>query len=324
MVIVDRCWDHVDHRTVVFVMKRLVHLIDDVEYVNSNCWQHQIRDKLHETFDNVLTVTIADVIRGAWRPAHEDVVFSTLRLRVLDARKQSVSIVLHGHPLIVYDQDPWESYIDQGHCRGAYERIASVINVRSFVNTSKWWAEFVSRQGHNTEFVKMWVKPEYCSCEPVWSKRPVAIGYKGCPRSDRLAAIATLHKLGVDVRVDTVPEPYDVFLSKLSQMRVFFHEESRDSWTISGTHIRRECGWAKDVEIVARGCIALRQHEQESVAYVSDLPAVITYEDINDVPKIVAELERDPMHTDEICTLSVQRVKAQEPWIDLITMLREQ
>jgi len=151
---------------------RLVHLIDSYEYVRSNCWQHQIYDALKEHFGvGYAAVTLQETL-GAHVPEC-DVVLSTLKLRTVYRNREQLKEYLGGKEVCVYDQDPWEAFIDQGSFLGAYEGIDASLNVRTFINTSKWWSDYVDAQGMLSEFVRMWPKVEYCSSEPAWRHRPV-------------------------------------------------------------------------------------------------------------------------------------------------------
>lgn len=303
---------------------RLVHLIDSREYVRANCFQHQLLAHILGQRPVYRDVTVAELRAGAVCP-EADVVLSTLRLRTLVRELEVVRRALGHAKVHVYDQDPWEAFVDGASCRGAYGRVAAALNVASFLVTSRWWARHVEAQGMPARFVRMWPLPEYCDPATPWQGRPIEVGFKGTLHPHRRASVERLARMGVNVTV-LPPGPYDKFLRDLSRMRFFFHDESGEGWRIDGMPIDRNCVWIKEVEAMARGCLAIRVDDDESAAYCEGLPALRAVRSLDDVPNVIDEARRDPARAAADSAETVKRIlKAPHwsKWIDLATLAEE-
>lgn len=297
---------------------RLIHLIDSWEYVTTNCFQHQLLEHLVPQATTGAFVPLSQVEGGI---PEGDVILSTLKIRSLRRHRDVVSRVLGGRPLFVYDQDPWECFTDQATFPGAYRDIASVINVRSFINTSRWWSSYVRSQGFPSVFAPMWPLPSYCDEAPRWSQRPIRVGYKGSMHPHRMRSIEALGRMGIDVVV--LPSgSYREWLDALSTMQFFVHDQAGDPWTISGRPIGKECAWAKDVEVAARGCFCLRVREAEAEAYhASSIPAMKAYVALDEVPGIIEGCLQDPEASDAESSASVRFIRSQRGWFRLADLL---
>lgn len=296
---------------------RLVHLIDSWEYVTTNCFQHQLLEHLAPQVDERTFVPASHLTHIP----EGDVVLSTLKVRTLWRMRDVVGKALNGRSLLVYDQDPWECFVDQATFPGAYRDIAAAVNVRSFINTSAWWSAYVRSQGFPSAFASMWPLPRYCSSEPQWSKRPIRVGYKGSMHPHRVRTITALRGMGLEVTV--LPAGgYAEWLDDLSTMQFFVHDQVGDPWTIGGVPIGKECAWAKDVEVAARGCFCLRVPEAEAEAYhASSIPAMKGYASLDEVPSIVERCLSTPEASDAASRASVDFIRSQPGWFDLQQLL---
>lgn len=293
---------------------KLVQLVDNLEYVNSNCWQHQLREHLAKQCQQHIMLTIQDLENMSVLP-DADVLLSTLRLRSINAIKHRIPILTKGRKLYVYDQDPWESFIDTASCKGTYEALNRLADV-TFLTTSQWWTDYINEHGMKAKFVKMWVKPEYCSDGVPWSSRPIRVGFKGKVHPYRQAAFEKLASLGVEVTV-LKPGDYQSFLSDIAQMQFFFHEEA-NNWTINGEPVTNNGSWAKEIEVTSQGCFALRKHEPEAEAYlVSRIPGVKTYRNLEDIPQIIDDALADNDQSDYDSRASVDVIKRTPGWFNL-------
>lgn len=295
---------------------KLVQIVDSLEYIRDNCWQHQLYERLHSQCDEHVVLTRAQL--GSLELPDNDVLLSTLKLRT--AVSVLPSLNLRDRRIFVYDQDPWEALTDQAGFPGAYQSLASQLNV-TFINTSKWWSDYVNSLGIRSIFTRMWVKPEYCSEGIPWSSRPIQVGFKGTVHPHRRKAIQELETLGVRVTV-LPPSDYSGFLCDLSKMQFFFHEELGERWTINGDYIIKNCGWAKEIEIASQGCFALRRAEPEMHAYgYPELRSIVPYSDVKEVPELIKAYVESP-NTDQVSRDSVKYVRDHSGWFELKTLLQ--
>lgn len=295
---------------------KLVHLIDSHEYVTGNCFQHQLLEHLQDQCDDYVAVQARDIESGTQIP-EGDVILNTLKLRSTFRLRSHLGKALGTRPVYVYDQDPWESFVDSGTYRGAYASIGNSMNVASFLITSKWWSDFVMSQGYMTKFVPMWPLLKYCDEGPVWTTRSINLGFQGTLHPHRKRAVEQLRGMGLDVTV-LPSNTYQNFLANLSNMQFFFHEEAGEQWTIDGKPIVKNCVWVKEIEAAARGCFALRKHEPESEAYnVKNIAGIITYSSIEEVPSIIAmKLEADELSNIDSRN-SVHAIREFQGWFQL-------
>ena len=294
---------------------KLVHLIDSPQYIATDPWQHQLCDHLRAQTDEYMMVTKDGLQYGL---QDSDVLLSTLKLRTAYAlREQLAKQVGWKRKLYLYDQDPWESFVDTATYPGAYEAIAQACNV-TFINTSKWWSDLVNQRGLRSIPTRMWVKPEYCDDGVPWSCRPIRVGFKGKLHPHRQAALQQLERMGVGVTV--LPSgDYQSYLQDLSQMQFFFHEESGEKWSIKGKPLAvKNCSWAKDIEIACRGCFALRLNEPEAAFYRSgEIPGIKVFNDISEVPKIIEDALNHPDRSDLESRQSVEYIRQAHGWFNL-------
>lgn len=295
---------------------KLVQIIDDHHYLQTNCWQHQLFEHVHNQCDEHVILTRADIERGVKVP-DSDVLLSTLKLRTIFKINHTLASTIGQRHVHVYEQDPWCAFVDGAPYFGAYEALTSNLNV-TFINTSQWWSDYVNSLGMHSIFTRMWVKPEYCSEGIPWSSRPIRVGFKGKVHPHRQKAIQELEALGVEVTV--LPSgDYSSYLQDLSQMQFFFHEESGEKWTIDGRNLGvKNCSWAKDIEIVSRGCFSLRLYEPEAEAYfASRIPAFKMFRDLKEVPRLIEDALRDGSKSDQCSRASVDFIRQTSGWFRL-------
>lgn len=299
---------------------KLIHLIDSWHYATTNCWQRQLLPFLRKQCEEHVLVDASSIAAG--HPIPEgDVYLSTLKLRTIHRLRDQLGAAMQDRPIHVYDQDPWESFIDSGNYRGAYKDLTDRLNVSSFILTSAWWAAYVSYRGYPTRFAKMWMDPSLCDDDIPFFKRPIKVGFMGGLHGFRKEAIDKLASMGVHVHV-LPPANYDAYLQKLSHMQFFFHAEDELGWKIDGQPIRQNALWAKEIEIAARGCYALRRFENESLHYnLGDISCIKTYMNLEEVPDIIRKVWENPLasqHSRE----SVEFIKTHQGWFQLTDLLQ--
>lgn len=266
-----------------------LHLVDSIEYVEANCFQHQLAHALGR-LPNVRTVQLADLDK---QPAGSfSRVACCLKQRTLFKYASALKIWLKDVPVVVYDQDPWQSFMDDSPFKGTYERAQEHLNVESFALTTKFWADLVASKGMPSTFARMWVKPEYCGMTPVYEDRSIPLGFVGSLHPYRKSLFDSLDDLGTQVNVQSGNTlPYRGYLDALSKIRVFIHSE--DSPIVcDGVRLNLADGlWIKDVEAAARGCFSIRNRGSGSETYLDGIRTVYLYDDAAEVPSILSAIE---------------------------------
>lgn len=258
---------------------RLLVIVDSHEYARSNCYIHQLLTTLERNAETTV-LTLYDVRRfGHWHDITKfDRILLCLKLRTTVREIELVSKFLGNTPVYYYEQDVWECFSDQATYPGSYQMIASAINIKSFLNTSKWWSDHVNSKGLPSKFVNMWMLPEYCSADPQWSTRKVDVGFCGQLHPYRRELFELLQREGINVHHFPSGD-YQHYLRCLSKMKIFVHSE-QVNWSVDGTMLDGPNAlWIKDIEAAARGCVSMREYEPECLAYqADDLWTVVPFE----------------------------------------------
>jgi hypothetical protein len=303
-------------------MKSLLLLVDSRKYIRTNCYQHQLARTLAKNFD----VRMMSMREVRWlplaRPPRYDYILSVLRLRTLVESLDPISRLLGDAPLHIYDQDPWQGFMDDSPYRGAYSKIVSRLNVSGFLLTSMWWRDLVASRGLPAKFVRMGVIPEYCDAGPDWEARPIRVGFQGTLHSHRRVFYDRLNELGLKVDV-LRSTPYEGYLSNLHRMRVYVHTEDAP-WTVDGKLMPRNALWIKETEVAARGTFAIRDYEEEAEAYgISELPTVMPYRRVEDVPEIVAQIEAmRPSERRDRMVASAEAMRRRDDWTTVVRAIQ--
>lgn len=247
-------------------MKTAIQIVDSLQYVEGNCYQHQLLDALRRSCE-LRTVELRDVDSLA-KDTHQGPIVSCLRLRVLDKERGRIARALAGRQLTVYDQDVWESFRTDGACRGAYGRIAAAIDVRAFAVTTHAWAARLQRRGFNSTFVPMGMLPRHCDSSPGWHERTVDVGFVGMLHPYRTQLFDALQQAGVTVELMSGGLSYPGYLDALSNIKVFVHREAYE-YDVADEKVQYGEGlWIKDVEAVARGCVSVRNWHPDAYRHM--------------------------------------------------------
>lgn len=297
------------------VTVKLLVLVDSLEYARSNCYIHQLLTTLERNVDATV-IPMTDVIFCRKSPKDYDVVLSCLKLRTIARSCFEVEKFMAGMPLYVYDQDPWECFSDQATYPGSYQYIAKRLNVKSFLNTSKWWSDHINSKGLPSKFVTMWMLPEYCSSDPKWSTRKVDVGFCGQLHPYRRELFESLQKAGISVQHFPSGD-YAHYLNTLSQMKIFVHSEMVD-WSVDGIKLPGPNAlWIKDIEATARGCLSIRNYDDDMDTYATwhDVTTKMAYEDVEQLVEVItSNLAADPVYIDEDTVNSVEYIKNARGW----------
>lgn len=251
-------------------MTAVIQLVDSLKYVEENCYQHQLLDGLRRSCE-LRTVELRDV-ESLTKDPHDGPIVSCLRLRVLDREHIRIARALAGRRLTVYDQDPWESFRVNGACRGAYTRISSAVNVRTFAVTTHAWAARLQRHGFKSVFVPMGLLPRHCDSSPGWNQRPIDVGFVGSPHSYRTKLFDDLKKAGITVELTSGGLTYPQYLEMLNNIKVFVHREAceYDIGEEDENVQYAEGLWVKDVEAIGRGCVSVRNWHPDAYHHMPE------------------------------------------------------
>jgi hypothetical protein len=302
-------------------MKRLLLLVDSRSYIRSNCYQHQLAATLARHFDvRMLSVREIKTIPLV-RLANYDVILSVMRLRTVSALLDRLARFLRDRPVFIYEQDIWHAFMDDSPYRGAYHRIAGKLNVRAFLATSNWWRDYAASQNLPVRFVRMGMLPEYCVSGPEWNARSIRLGFQGSLHPHRKAFFQRLADMRLPVQ--TLPSaPYRTYLDNLHSMRIYIHNED-DCWLVDGKRIARNALWIKETEVASRGTFVIRDYEEEAEAYgISELPTVMPFRSIEEVPEIVHRIEAmDPSERRDRMVASAETMRRRDDWATVVHAL---
>jgi hypothetical protein len=298
--------------------KKLLYLVDSVDYVKKNCYQSQLLITLDRHYK--IRLLSLDQINSGKIPSLEqfNVILSVLKLRTLDKVTSLLQDQLDGAPVWIYEQDPWEAFIDDSPYKGAYTNIVSMLNVKSFLNTSYWWSEYIKSKGMPSRFVRMGMLPELCEIGKPWEKRSIKLAFQGTLHPHRKSFFDRLKNMGLDVTF--IPSSsYKSFLKSLHNIGIYIHTE-QSPWVVDGAALNRNALWIKDTEAAARGCFAIRDYEDESNFYnIQELPTIFTFKSINDVPEIVNEIFCMPDYEkNRRMKISVDNMKKRNDWMTVV------
>lgn len=296
----------------------LLMLVDDRCYIRANCYQRQLAETLEQQYD-VSMIGLKEIKYLPWRkPSKYDRVLSVLRQRTLADNLTNIQQYLEATSLFIYDQDPWQAYMDDSPWKGCYPRIMSALNVRGLLLTTQWWTDFVSKQGIPARFVRMGMLPRYCDAGPSWEQRQYPLGFQGTIHSHRKVFFDQLAEMGLHVDV-LKSVPYEGYLENLHKMQIYIHTEDAP-WQVDGKIIPRNALWIKDTEVAARGTFAIRDHEDESACYdIKELPTIYTYKNVSDIPSIIQEIRgMDPVKRNKCMRDAAQRMKERDDWMTVV------
>src|SRR5260221_6643472 len=152
-------------------MKQKLHaIVDSVDYVNKEVYQHQLHKKLRERFDvSYHEISSLDKIVVN----DDEILFSALKIRTLRAKLDLVQRCIGDKHIIVQDYDPWVSFDDTSQYKGTYELVSDKLNVTYFVPSVEW-SRFVIASGHKCVTSKIGMLPEYCEAS-TWESRTTSV-----------------------------------------------------------------------------------------------------------------------------------------------------
>jgi hypothetical protein len=286
-------------------MKLLV-LIDSVQYVNGEIYQqhlHPVLQKMHDCTYVELNNTQSIF--------HDyDHVLSALKLRTLYANVDRVKQLIGTSSITVQDYDPWVSFEDGSHYKGAYDVISSRLNVKNFMLSSVEWSNVVKSRGLPAFGVQLGVSQETCKFTP-WEERKLDVEFRGSWRESRQRNFDRLTQLGInDVWKRDFVNPYSAFLRYLDDLRVWVQFEGEPT-IVDKQPIEYNALWPKAIEILSRGCFLVRNRQTEALHYkIDELPTACLVDDVEEMPSKIEWIKKlDPNVRNKMIAGTVEILK---------------
>ena len=307
-------------------MVRILILADSRDYVRNNCFQMQLHMafkandsncRLDYYFLSPKKLRNFETLRLNLKLNTYQFVVSTLRQRVLFDNLSFIQKLIGDLPLRVYDQDPWENYIDSSESNGCYTLLRSHFNLTDIFVTSNFWKDYIeSNDKIKTTFVKMSMLPEICNTGVPQYNRIKTVEFRGSLHPHRKKAFDLMNQYGQKININVDILKYTDYLKYLQKLAIFVHDES-GLWICNGKGIPMGTGiWHKDVEIASQGCFSIRNYHLEGNTYsMEKIPLVKFYNDPSEVKEIVNEIfSLSPEELDLIQATSVDHIKTTNHW----------
>ena len=293
---------------------KVIQLVDSIEYINSNCFQHQLLYALKQKAD-VVQVKVAD-LHSSKLPSNTSHVISCLKMRTVHRVLNSIKSYLQNCPLVMYEQDPWHGYMDDSEYKGIFERVNHDINLGFVAVTTRWWAQYMQLV-HNipTRFVKMWMLPSYCSKNLDFVDRSISLGFVGSVHSYRQKLFDQLSVLGYPVRTFGGYD-YQSYLNLLQNIKIYVHSEDHQFTINQIPHNLNDGLWAREIEVGARGCISIRNWGVEHSSYIDEnIKNTFLYKDVKDIPNIIDSiLNMDQLELQERIDSTISYIRDSDEW----------
>jgi hypothetical protein len=302
----------------------LLYLCDDISYIKQNCFQSQLFSILEQNFD--LKIYQLNDIKSISLNKKFQYAISCLKLRTLFTHRSSIKKFLNNQEIFIYDQDAWSNYLDNQPYKNSYSTISTEINVKSFLNTSEWWADLGKSKGLPCQFVRMGILPEYCRAIS-WEKRNIEFLFQGTLHPHRKTFFEELKKFKIDVTV--MPSTsYNFYLHNIRNSKIYIHNESLFSdWIVDGVLLEKKNAlWIKDIEVASQGCYAIRDYEDESAAYnIKEIPLIKTFSNLVEIVDVINEIQQKDKATREIEIIqSIETIKQRNDWMTIVNAILKQ
>lgn len=301
-------------------------LVDDLSYILSNCFQHQLKKSFDAHPDcNVTILSYMNMKAGLVKAKQFDRVVSVLKQRTLFNKIDEYAKFLGNTPLTIYDQDPWEAFRVGSPYLGAYQKFNEKLNIRKFCVTTKWWADYLN-DVHKLPgvFVNMWVLPEYVEQGPLYDERNIDLGFIGQLHPYRKELFEKLSDMGSPVTLVQGSANYKQFLKSIQTMKVYVHSEDipielEDQNTNIGTGL-----WIKDVEACSQGAFSIRNKLEGQETYLSSMGVLTAYqydspEQIPEILKMINSM--DSLERNVMINSTITAIKEFNLWRSTIRQL---
>ncbi len=303
--------------------EKILYLVDTKEYVETNCFQQQLLQGFR-ALDMKIDIlpfypkALWPIRSKFYNPKKYSRIISVLRQRTLNQIWPQLKVWLKDSPITIYDQDPWEGYIDTSSTKGVYETLKTHLNLEKIYVTAPYWAHYLVNRGHNASWVRMGISSAFCDVGRRFEDRLVNVGFRGAMHPHRKVVFDILEGAGVKVTLSQDRLDYDGYMSYLQQLKFFTHDESAP-WICDGEPISRSTSmWIKSVETASRGTFCLRNFHEEGHAYgLKEIPLIQCYEDPRQAPDIISKIYK--MDREEIYDIqrkSVEYIRGRDDWLN--------
>lgn len=305
-------------------MNRVLILADSRHYIRNNCFQSQLHESIRELkgsyqieYFYISPKELQNFEMLKTRSKSFLFVLSTLRQRVLFNNISFISKLIRDTPLKVYDQDPWQNYIDNSTSNGCYNLLNDNFQLSNLFVTSNYWANYIRKVDKlPAAFVKMGMLPKLCHTGFPQSKRERLVEFKGTLHPHRHEAFTEMRKYGQEIKFNSEILKYPKYLRYLQKLAIFVHDES-GYWICRGEKIPMGTGmWVKDIEVASQGCFSIRNFSEESKTYsIDNIPLVKFYNHPRQVQEIVDEIfSLSKEEINDIQSSSVQFISENDNW----------
>jgi hypothetical protein len=280
-------------------MEKVLVIADSRSYIQNNCFQKQLHESIKINIKNFKieyfylepkTLQSLQILKN--RSKTFSFVISTLRQRVLFNNIKLIRKIVGDIPLKVYDQDPWNNYIDNSKTYDCYNIINSNFNLLNLFVTSSYWANYISINDKlPSTFVKMGMLPRLCNSGLPLLRRSMSVEFRGSLYPHREEAFSAIRKSGQNIKINSELLKYPEYLQYLRKLSIFIHDES-GYWKCKGEKIPMSTGmWVKDIEIASQGCFSLRNYHEDYETYsIENIPLIRFYKNPSEVKNIVEEI----------------------------------
>lgn len=258
------------------------------------------------------------------KPKAYDFVLSTVRQRILFNHIQFLRRLIGDLPLRIYDQDPWENYIDYSQSNGCYSIISSQFDLREIFVTSNFWKSYIEKNDQiRSTFVKMGMLPDLCNVGLAIRDRRLKVEFRGTLHPHREKFFRELQASGLEFKINTEIFSYAGYLRYLRSLGIFVHDES-GFWVCQGKQIPMSTGmWIKDIEIASQGCFSVRNYYPECESYsVDNIPLIQFYREPAEAKELITRITQLPTHElSEIQRKSVDFIKGTNSWASTVRVM---
>lgn len=295
----------------------LYDIVDTRVYIQTNCFQHQLNVVLHENFD-VKQIEFRELVQGSIPDGALTLV--RLKLRTFANNLAHLEPILKNTRLFVYEQDTWENFLVDSPYFGSYKKICSMLPVVSFLNMSHWWSDMVRSVDMPSNFVQVWMLPGYCTEPTPWSQRAHDVVFCGTLYPHRVVFFDKLRAAGVNVEIVPSGKDYLSYLNLLSSSKIAIRSEminwKIDIGTGPFTVNYPNAQWQRDIECAARGCVSMRELDNEAGLWnIDEIPSIMPFRDLESaVTNVRKVLESPAEKMDELVKKSVSVVKRRPGW----------
>ena len=313
---------------------KVLQLVDSVEYVRTNSFQKQLLASLENSWDIAEHVLVPiSSMQGEVPDGYK--ILSTIKLRSLIKHQEVIKKYLNGAPVMVYEQDPWESFCDGATYPGAYETIFNVLNIKTFLNNSKFWSDVVNSRGMKSTFVHAGIDPNICSVGESWELRDKTPIFVGSVHDWRRTSYDYLkEKTGVSVKFVPFMSSYDEYIRYTRTLGCFIAfvvpaVPAGTSWeklfVMNGEKMTDSMvPPLKALENAAQGCFTIISNSQEFSSYhCENVPCILTYDNVAEIPSMIDFVSS--LGVDEANSMikqSVEHIKSKMGWQDFVEILR--